>query len=305
MTALAAAGVLTALLAGAYAVAVLDRVFSRRRREFSTTLLSPILDASTLLRSESIVPRGADRLLFDSAPVVALAAIALAALVLPLSPGLVALDPSIGIFYFMVCLGPFVVALMNAGWAANAKTGLLGTFRAAAILLAYEVPFGFAAIGPAMAAESLSTVSIVQAQANLWFVVWQPLGFAIYIVAALMIAVRRPFDIAHADTEVAGGVLAEYSGARLLLWRVVFDSVLIAVAAMGTVLFLGGWHGPVLPRPVWFALKTMVLATLLLGAGRRFPRLRHDQMLAIAWKVLLPASLVNVAWVGVGVLLQR
>lgn len=304
MTVLAVGGVLAGLLVGAYAVAVVDGLLSSRRRPWAAALLAPVSHAARLVRSESVIPGGADRLLFISAPIVALAAVSLAALVVPLSRTLVAFDPSIGLFYFIVCLGPFVVALMNGGWGSNAKSGLLGAFRAAAILLGYEVPFGFAAIGPAMAAESLSTVRIVEAQAALWFIVWQPLGFLIYVVAALMISVRPPFDLAHADSELGGGVLAEYSGARLLVWRVVLDALLVVLAAMGTILFLGGWHGPVLPAPAWFALKTAVLATLLLAVGRRVPRLRHDQMLAIAWKVLLPASLLNVAWVGVGVLLQ-
>ena len=116
------------------------------------------------------------------------------------------------------------VALMNAGWGANGKLGLFGTFRAAAHLLSYEVPFGFAAIGPAMAAESLSTRQIVEAQAGVWFIVWQPLGFAIYLIAALMMSFRKPFDLPQAGSELGGGVLGEYSGGRLLVLRLALDA---------------------------------------------------------------------------------
>lgn len=295
---------LLVLLAAVYGLAVLEGLFAFGVRRWTTVLVVPFARALTLLSREPVVPAGADRLLFTSAPLVALAAVGLAALVVPLSPSLQAFDPSIGLFYFLVCLGPFAVALMNAGWGANGKLGLFGTFRAAAHLLSYEVPFGFAAIGPAMAAESLSTRQIVEAQAGVWFIVWQPLGFAIYVIAALMMSFRRPFDLPQAGSELGGGVLGEYSGGRLLVFRIALDVLFVLVAAMGTILFLGGWYGPLLPGPVWFVAKTIVLCAALLAIGRALPRLRHDQMLTIAWKLLLPASLVNVALVGIAMLVR-
>jgi NADH-quinone oxidoreductase subunit H len=290
------------LVVGAYSMAVLERLTVLGLRQFSVAAIAPLAEAAALLRQENLVPRGADRLLFCSAPLAAVAAVALAALVIPLGPGLRGFDPSIGLFYFIVVLGPFVIAMMNAGWSQNAKEGLFGTFRAAAYLLSYEVPLGFAAIGPVMAAESLSTVRIVEAQATLWYGAWQPLGLAIYVVAALFMAYRRPFDIAQAGGELEGGVLAEYTGPRLLLFNLALNALFLLLSAMGVVLFFGGWHGPLLPGPAWFLIKTLALAALLLGAGRFLPRLRHDQMLSLAWKVLLPASLVNVVLVGILVL---
>jgi NADH-quinone oxidoreductase subunit H len=133
--------------------------------------------------------------------------------------------------------------------------------------------------------------------------VWQPLGFAIYLVAALMTTYRRPFDLPQAGSEIGGGVLAEYSGPRLLLFELSLDALFIVLVAAGTVLFLGGGRGPWLASPVWLALKTFGVAGALLWIGRQMPRLRHDQMLAVSWKVLLPASLVNVAIVGVAILI--
>lgn len=299
---LAGAVVLGLLLVGAYGIAVLDDLVGREELPLTRALVLPLLEAAETLRQEDLTPAGADTFLFRSAPLVAFASVALGALVIPLGPGLVALDPSIGLFYFIVVLGPFVVAMMNAGWGQDTKTGLFGTFRAAAHLLSYEVPLGFAAIGPVMAAQSLSTTRIVAAQSVLWYVVWQPLGLAIYLLAALFVTYRHPFDGPQAGSELRGGVLGEYSGARYLIFRVGLDAIFLVLMAMGVVLFFGGWRGPLLPGPVWFVLKTYALAALVLWLGRRLPRYRVDQMLGLSWKILLPASLVNVALVGVLVL---
>jgi len=259
----------------------------------------PLRAAAQLLRQEDLTPRGADTWLFRSAPLLALASVALGALVLPWGPGLIAFDPAIGLFYFIVVLSPVVVALMNAGWGQNSKAGLFGTFRAATHLISYEVPLGFAAIGPVMAAESLRTSRIVAAPAGLWYGVWQPLGVAIYLIAALFLSFRHPFDSPEGGPELEGGVLGEYTGPRLLLFRITLDGLFALLMAMGVVLFFGGGQGPLLPAPVWLVLKTALLVGLVLGITRRFPRLRHDQMLSLSWKVLLPASLLNVALVGI------
>jgi NADH-quinone oxidoreductase subunit H len=302
MSTLASAfGTLLVLLLATYGVQVLERLLATGGSRVA--FAAPLAHARSRLRQESRTPSGGDRWLFASAPVVGFVSVALAALALPLSPALTAFDPSIGVFYFIIVLGPVVVALMNAGWGANAKTGLFGTFRAATHLVSYEVPLGFAAIGPAMAAESLSFTRIVDGQTGVWYVVWQPLGFAIYLIAALMTTYRRPFDLPQAGSELGGGVLAEYSGPRLLLLELSLDALFIVVVGAGVVLFLGGGRGPWLAAPVWFALKTFGVASVLLWIGRRLPRLRHDQMLALSWKVLLPASLVNVAIVGIAILI--
>lgn len=300
---LPALGALLVLVVGAYAVAALERWIELGPRHLRAALTLPLSEGGMLLREENLAPRGADGLLFRSAPLVAFATVALAALVIPIGPGLIGFDPAIGIFFFIVVLSPVVVAMMNAGWGQNTKEGLFGTFRAAAYLLSYEVPMGFAAIGPVMAAESLSTTRIVEAQAGLWYAAWQPLGFAIYLVTALYTSFRHPFDLPQAGSELEGGVWSEYSGARLLLFKLALDGLFLVLMAMGVVLFLGGWRGPLLPAPVWMALKTLGLAALVLWGGRRLPRLRHDQMLALAWKVLLPASLVSVMLVGILALL--
>lgn len=286
------------LLAGSYAVAVVRRWMTFGGRDVGKIVLAPYVEVRSLLAQRNGIWSPADRLLFRSAPCLALITVALAALVIPLGPRSVGFDPSIGLFYFIVVLGPFVIAMFGAGWSQNSKVGLFGAFRAVTCLLAYEVPLGFAAIGPVMDAGSLSTLRIVAAQTHLWYVVWQPLGLAIYIISALMMSYAHPFDMPQSESELAGGVLAEYSGARLLLFRLALDALFLLLMAMGVVLFLGGGNGPLLPAPAWFVIKTAALAAFALWVSRFAPRLRHDQMLALSWKILLPASLVNIALVG-------
>jgi len=302
--ALTAAAAFVMLLAASYCVAIARLWIAYGASAVRSAWWLPYAESRALLRQSAAPPSGRDRLLFASAPCIAIMTVSLAALVIPVGPALVAFDPSIGLFYFIVVLGPFVVAMFCAGWSQNGKNGLFGAFRAAAVLLAYEVPLGFAAIGPVMDAGSLSTVRIVEAQSSLWYGAWQPLGVAIYLVAALMMSYTHPFDIPQSEDELEGGVFAEYAGARLLLFRIALDALFALLMAMGVVLFLGGGDGPLLPAPLWFFVKTVALAGVTLYAARRFPRLRHDQMLSLSWKILLPASLVNVAIVGVLILVR-
>ncbi len=294
-----AALTLVGLTVGVYLIEVLEGLLTLGQRNWRAVLRLPLARAGQLLRQPDRPPAHADTFLYQSAPFIAVITVGLAALVIPLGPGLIGFDSSVGLFYFIVLLSPFVIAQMNAGWSQNGVVGVLGTFRAAAHLISYEVPLGFAAIGAPMAAASLATGKIVAAQAHLWYVVWQPLGVVIYLVAALFPAFRHPFDGAYAGSELEGGVLAAYGGARLLLLRWALDGIFLLLMALGVVLFFGGWQGPLLPPPVWFAFKTLALAAVVLALSRRVPRLRHDQMLSLAWKILVPASLVNIAIVGV------
>ena len=298
-----AAGTLALLVGASYCIAMLRRWIVNGATAARSAWWLPYAEGRALLRQHAAMPDGSDRLLFTSAPWIAIVTVALAALVVPLGPALVPFDPSIGLFYFIVVLGPFVVAMFCAGWSQNSKAGVFGAFRAAAVLLAYEVPLGFAAIGPVMDAGSLSTVRIVEAQASLWYGAWQPVGVAIYLIAALMMSYTHPFDIPQAE-DIEGGVFAEYGGVRLLLFRIALDALFALLMAMGVVLFLGGGNGPLLPAPLWFVMKTAALAGATLFVAHRVPRLRHDQMLTLSWKILLPASLVNVAIVGVLILVR-
>ena len=295
------------LTVGGYGVAVLERwiLSARAGVRGGRILLQPLASAARLLRAADHLPARPDAALFRSAPLVAIAAVTFAAWAVPFGSA-PAGDTPVGLFLFIVLLGPFAVALANAGWGTNAKYGLVASMRAISHLVAYEVVLGFAILGPVMAAESLSLVRIVEAQEHLWFVAWQPLGLVLYLASALFTIYRQPFDTPVAD-ELAGGALAEYGGARLLLFRAALAVLLFLVAAVGAAIYLGGGHGPpgvgpLLPASVWMLLKSYALVALLLWVGRRTPRFGHDQMLRFSWKIVLPVAFVNLAVTGILIL---
>lgn len=240
-----------------------------------------------------------DALLWESAAAVAAASVVLAYAVVPLGPGLVPTDLSLGLFFAMIVLGPLMVAFMDAGWGENGKLGVVASFRTAAHVIGYEVTFGFAVLGPAMMAGSLSAVRIVEAQERVWFVALQPGSFAIYLASALFLAYRYPFDLPFAGAELAGGIAREYAGLERAVLSGVRHALLGLVAATGTIMFLGGWQGPLLPPAAWTVLKTAALVAALTALPLVLPRLRLDQMLAFSWKAVLPFALVNIVVVGI------
>lgn len=268
-------------------------------RESARALAEPLARGLRLARAPGRRLARADGLLWASAAAVAAASVVLAYAVVPLAPGQVPLDISLGLFYAMIVLGPLMVAFMNAGWGTNGKLGVLASFRAAAHVIGYEVTFGFAVLGPAMMAGSLSAVRIVEAQERVWFVVLQPGSFAVYLASALVLAYRYPFDLPFAGAELAGGVAREYAGLERAILASARHALTGLVAATGTVMFLGGWQGPLLPPVVWTVLKTAVLVAALTSLPLVLPRLRLDQMLAFAWKGVITFALVNIVLVGV------
>jgi len=256
-----------------------------------------------LLKSGGTAPElapplpNADRLLFPGGPWLALLGVTLAAAVVPFGPGLIGSDLKIGVFYFIVVVDFVVLGVAVSGWGANTRKSVESYYRITAQLVAYVIPLGLALVGTIMMARSLSTVSIVEAQRGLWFVVLQPLGFALYLVTGMMQAYRAPFAEAFSPA-IGAGVLGVSSGWSLWAWRAVLAGLLFVVAAMGALLFLGGWLGPVLPGPVWMLLKTSALMALMLWAGQRVKPLSTAQMLRLSWRILIPAGLVNVLLVG-------
>ncbi len=244
-----------------------------------------------------------DRWLYPAGPAAALAGVLLGAVVIPVGPALIASDLGIGLFYFIVVLDVVVLGVALTGWGANTADAVEACYRIVAQLVAYVVPLGLALVGTIMMAKSLSTVRIVEAQSDLWFIVLQPLGFALYLIAGLMQCYRSPFLEPFA-ANVGGGVLGVAGGPSGLLWRVALSGILFLVAAMGAVLFLGGWSGPWLPGPLWMALKTFGLMALMIVLGQTVRPLSTARMLALSWKILIPAGLVNVLIVGALILLH-
>ncbi len=306
-----ALAVLGAVLVVAYFTAYLDLCLATRAAGVSLTslpkplgILQPLCITFNLLTKRDNRLARADHLLFRTAPIVAFVTILMVFGIIPWGQALIGRDLNVGLFFFLAILGPVTITLMNAAWGQNSKNGVLATFRAGAILFSYEITIGFAIIGPVMEAQSLSLEKIVAAQHSIWYIVLQPLGFAIYLVAALMMSFRPPFDIPLAGSELAGGALAEYSGGRFVLYKLALNALAFLLAAIGVALFLGGWQGlpligPFLPDWLWFLLKSFGLLALMLWCGYQLPRLRVDQMLALAWKILLPLALLNIVLVGI------
>lgn len=200
---------------------------------------------------------------------------------------------------YLVVIDFVVLAVAIGGWGANTPHSVEACYRIVAQLIAYTVPLGLAVLGPVMMGRSLSIAALVEAQetAGLWYVVPQPLGFALYAVTALMQAYRAPFLEPFAD-HISRGVLGVFGGWQAQLWDIALSGVLFLVSAMGAALFLGGYAGPWLPGPVWMLLKTFALMAFLVWAGRRIRPQSTAEMLALAWKVLIPVGLLNVLLVG-------
>jgi len=244
-----------------------------------------------------------DRWLYPAGPVIALAGVFLGAIIIPFGPALIGQDLEIGVFYFIVVLDFVVLGVALTGWGANTPDAVEACYRIVAQLVAYVVPLGLALVGAVMMAKSLSTVRIVEAQSGLWFIVLQPLGFALYLVTGLMQCYRAPFMEPFAQP-IDGGILGVAGGWSGWLWRAALSGLLFLVAAMGATLFLGGWSGPWLPAPLWMLLKTFALMALMIVLGRMVRPLSTAQMLALSWKVLIPVGLVNVLIVGALILLH-
>jgi NADH-quinone oxidoreductase subunit H len=262
-------------------------------------ILQLVVDGIKLFLKEDIVPGQADRLIFTLAPVVGFAIALLPFLVIPITADVIVSDLNIGILYILAVSSLAVVPTLMAGWSPNNKYNLLGGMRAAAMMISYEVPMGLAIIGVVMLTGSLSMVDIVKAQEGMWFVAPQFLGFAVFVVAAFVEAARLPFDLPEAESELVQGWTTEYSGMKfaMLLFAEYIHSILASLLI--AILFLGGWHGPVLPGPAWLLLKTFLVLLVLMWMRATVPRVRIDQLLNIGWKVMIPVALLNIAITGI------
>ncbi len=275
-------------------------------------LLQPIADAVKLLTKEDTVPAEADRIIFLLAPaVVALTALLMFAVV-PFGPPLslwgrqvplVVADLNVGllVIFALSSLGVYGVAL--GGWASNSKFSLLGGIRGAAQMISYELSLGLSLVPVVILARSFSLVEIVDAQSAYPFALVQPLAFTIFFISAVAEIKRIPFDLPEAENELGAGFHMEYSGMRFGLFFIGEYVHMQVLGALVAVFFLGGWHGPLLPGPVWLFLKMMLVCVVMIWIRGTLPRLRYDQLMALGWKVLVPAALVNILLTGMVVLL--
>jgi NADH-quinone oxidoreductase subunit H len=252
-------------------------------------------DGVKFIQKEDIVPAAADRTVFSLAPAVAMIPYIVILVVLPFSPTAFALNLDIGIFFVMAMSSVSVIGVLMAGWSSANKFSLIGALRAAAQLIAYELPLVLASAGVVMLAGTLSLVGIVEAQQHLWNVVPLFPLFLIFLLASLAELTRPPFDMPVADSEIIFGAYTEYTGLKFAFFLLAEYGGIVALSGVASVLFLGGYKGlpfiP-LPPPVWMMGKIIALSFLVIWLRATYPRLREDQLQRFAWLALIPVSLV-------------
>jgi len=281
-------------------------------------LLQPVADGIKLFFKEELIPAQADRLIFILAPVVTLVPALIILAVVPLGPPIqlfgqtitlgLAPDVNIGVLYLMAVSSISVYGIVLAGWSSNNKYSLMGALRSSAQMISYELALGLAFIGPILIAGSMSLQDIVEGQAARWYVVYQPIGFVVFVLAAIAEVNRAPFDMPEAEQELTAGYHSEYSGMKFaLLFMAEYDKM-IAVSVIAATLYLGGYGGPGVDQvpllgPVWLAVKVIALLLLMIWLRATLPRFRYDRLMAFGWKILLPLALLSVALTAVGVVI--
>ena len=263
-----------------------------------------VADGVKFAQKEDLVPAAADRTVFKLAPAVGLIPYLVVLVAIPVAPGRVAQELDAGIFFVIAVMGIGVLGSLMAGWASANKYSLLGGLRSAAQLMAYELPFLLAAASVAMAAGTLSLSGIVEAWEP-WWLLWQLPGGVVFFIAGLAELQRPPFDMPVADSEIIFGAYTEYTGLRFALFLLAEYVGIVVLAALTTVLFLGGWKGPFdtalggAPGVVWTLVKIFALSFVVIWLRVSYPRLREDQLQRLAWQGLVPVALAQLALTGV------
>jgi len=306
------------LLVAAYLVLVERKFLARLQIRYGPNragkfgLLQPIADTVKMMVKEDTIPEAAERTIFKLAPaVVAFTALIMFAVV-PLGRDiniwgrripLIITDLNVGLLFVfaMSALGVYGVAL--GGWASNSKYSLLGGIRGAAQMISYELSLGLSLVPIVMLAGSLSLVDIVNAQADYPFILVQPVSFVIFVISAMAESKRIPFDLPEAENELGAGYHTEYSGMRFGLFFLGEYVHMQVLGALTAVFFLGGWRGPLLPPVLWLFVKVILVALVMIWVRATLPRLRYDQLMALGWKVLIPAALINIVLTGAILLL--
>ena len=275
-------------------------------------LLQPIADGLKLLVKEDFIPENADRWIFFLAPYIAVVAAFIVMAVVPFGPDwAVITDINIGILFVLAVSSVGVLALILAGWSSNSKYALLGALRSSAQMVSYEVSMGLAIIGALMFARTLSLSGIVAAQQtdSIFFLLYQPIGFLIFLISGIAENNRAPFDLPEAESELVAGFHTEYSGFRWSLFFMAEYAAMVVVTAVATTLYLGGWYFPFVYRLteakgyhnayvvvslIVFLAKAGLLLYLYFWLRWTLPRFRYDQLMDLGWKWLLPAALINI-----------
>lgn len=266
-------------------------------------LLQPLADGIKLFLKEDITPEQANKVIYYLAPAIAaITAFGVFAFIpfaretslFGLDFPMVISNMGIGLLYIIGLSSLGVYGVVLGGWSSGSKYSLLGSLRAASQMISYELPLVLSMLGVILLAGSLNMVDIVKAQNPYWFILFQPLGFLIYLTCGIAECKRSPFDLPEAESELVGGFHTEYSSMKFALFFLAEYAHIIAVSAIGATLFLGGWRGPFLPPILWFCIKVFALAFFFIWIRATFPRLRYDQLMNLGWKFLLPLALLNV-----------
>ncbi|MCH7710122.1 MAG: NADH-quinone oxidoreductase subunit NuoH [Proteobacteria bacterium] len=258
----------------------------------------PIADGIKLLFKETVIPSGANKVVFIAAPVVTFLLGLIGWAVIPFDEGMVLADINVGILYLFAVSSLGVYGVIMAGWASNSKYAFLGALRSAAQMVSYEISIGFVIITVLLCVGSLNLTKVVLAQKDLWFVVPLLPMFVIFFVSGLAETNRAPFDLPEAEAELVAGFNVEYSSMPFALFFLGEYANMILMSAMTTILFLGGWLPPIdvapfnwIPGPIWFGAKIAMVLFVFLWVRATFPRYRYDQLMRLGWKVFLPVSL--------------
>ena len=264
-------------------------------------MFQPFADALKLMAKETILPAGADKVVFIIAPMLTFVLALVAWAVIPFDAGLVLADINVGILYLFAISSLGVYGVIMAGWASNSKYAFLGALRSAAQMVSYEVSMGLVIINVLICVGSLNLSDIIEAQRDMWFALPLLPMFIVFFISTLAETNRAPFDLPEGESELVAGYFVEYSSMSFALFFLGEYANMILMSAMTTVLFLGGWLPPFdfapftwLPGPIWFVLKIMLCLFVFLWVRATTPRYRYDQLMRLGWKIFLPFSLIYV-----------
>jgi NADH-quinone oxidoreductase subunit H len=275
-------------------------------------LLQPVADGIKLFFKEDIIVPHANRIIYILAPAVIVVTALVSYAVIPFgdtirimgqSIDLVVADVNVGVLYLFAVSSLGVYGVVMGGWASNNKYSLLGAIRSSAQMISYELSLGLSIVGVLMIVGSLSLTRIVEAQSPVWFILYQPLGFIIYLISAVAECSRTPFDLTECENELVAGYQTEYSSMKFGLYYLAEYAHILVVSSLAVSLFFGGWQGPFLPPVVWFLIKVFIFIFFFIWVRATFPRFRYDQLMKFGWKVLFPLSLANILLTAVGLIL--
>jgi NADH-quinone oxidoreductase subunit H len=261
-------------------------------------LWQPFADALKMLTKETIIPTGANRILFVIAPLLTMTLAMIAWAVIPVNDGWAIANINVGILYLFAISSLGVYGIVIAGWASNSKYAFLGALRSAAQMVSYEVSMGFVIVTVLLCAGSLNLTDIVRAQEHVWFFIPLFPMFIVFFISTLAETNRAPFDLPEGESEIVGGFHVEYGAMTFGLFFLGEYANMILMSAMTSILFLGGWLSPIpfppftwVPGPIWFIAKICVVLFMFVWVRATFPRFRYDQLMRLGWKVFLPLSL--------------